>query len=84
MVKCDEATSICDKNQYKEASFFDKVRLSIHNFLCHRCRLYTKQNAIITKIITAHNHKEKDLKLDLKEKEKLQKALDNELKKMNN
>jgi len=82
MIKCNEATSICDKSQYNEASFFDKLRLSLHNFLCHRCKLYTEQNKIMTKILKTHTHKHQEQKLNSKEKEKLQEALDNELNKL--
>ena len=80
LIKCDEATSICDKNQYGEASTFDKMRLSIHNFLCHRCKLYSEQNTIMTKILNVHSHKHAEQHLETKEKETLQKALEEEMK----
>lgn len=78
LIKCDEATSICDKNQYGEASSFDKIRLSIHNFLCHRCKLYTEQNKIMTKVFNVHLHEHSDKKLGDNDKEALQKALEKE------
>ena len=81
LIKCDEATSICDKTQYGEASRFDKIRLSIHNFLCHRCKLYSEQNAIMTKILKIHKHKHEDEQLCDADKENLQKALEKEMKK---
>ena len=37
-INCDEATTICDKNQYKEASFWEKLKLGIHIFICKKCR----------------------------------------------
>ncbi len=43
-ITCDEATLICDKNQYKEATLFEKIQISIHFIRCKICRLYTKQN----------------------------------------
>ncbi|MDF1516443.1 MAG: hypothetical protein RQ864_08320 [Lutibacter sp.] len=45
---CDEATAICDKNQYKEASLWEKIKLGIHLFLCKKCGLYAKQNKIMS------------------------------------
>jgi len=56
-INCDEATLICDKNQYKEAAFWDKVKLTYHLFLCKKCGVYTKQNAIVTKVCDKHLHK---------------------------
>ena len=43
-ISCNEATTICDKSQYKEASFFEKITLNLHFLSCKICRLYTKQN----------------------------------------
>jgi hypothetical protein len=45
---CDQATTICDKSQYNEASFFEKLKLSLHLFLCKKCGKYAKQNSIMT------------------------------------
>lgn len=50
MISCDEATTICDKNQYGEASTWDKFRLNFHLLLCKHCKAYSKQNNIITKM----------------------------------
>ena len=51
MISCDEATAICDKNQYGEASRWDKIRLNFHLLLCKHCKTYSKQNNIITKMM---------------------------------
>lgn len=48
---CDEATSICNKNQYGSATLWDKIRLSIHSLSCNHCKTYSKQNVILTKIL---------------------------------
>lgn len=53
-ITCDEATTICDKNQYGEATFFDKLKLQLHFLKCKICSLYTKQNMLLTK---AYNKK---------------------------
>lgn len=49
-ITCDEATTICDKNQYGEATIIDKIKLNIHFIKCKICSLYTKQNTTLTKI----------------------------------
>ena len=51
MISCDEATTICDKNQYGEASFWEKIKLNLHLLMCKHCRGYSKQNHLITKIV---------------------------------
>ncbi len=56
---CDEATALCDKNQYNETTFWEKIKLNIHLFLCKKCGLYSKQNHVVTKCVEIH----KDSKL---------------------
>ena len=80
LIKCNEATTICDKSQYGEASTFDKMRLSLHNFLCHRCKLYTEQNKVMTKIFKVHMHETTEQHLCSSDKEALQKVLEEEMK----
>jgi hypothetical protein len=75
IINCDEATQICDKSQYCEASTFDKIKLSIHNFLCKKCHLYSKQNKIMTKLFKVHIHPN-EKKLKPEEKEKLKQILE--------
>ena len=48
-LECHEANHICDKNQYKEASFWEKVKLNIHLIYCRACRQYTIRNTKLTK-----------------------------------
>ena len=72
-ISCDEATTICNKSQYKEASFWEIIKLKIHILGCKICGLYSKQNAILTKVCGKHLHKEHDEhKLCDKDKEVLQ------------
>lgn len=55
-LSCDEATKICDKNQYGEASLWEKIKLSFHLFLCKKCGLYSKQNTVLTKCYEVHKN----------------------------
>ncbi|MEP2935822.1 MAG: hypothetical protein ABJM06_14585 [Gilvibacter sp.] len=76
-VKCQEANHICDKSQYKEATFWEKVKLNIHLLYCRACRKYTANNAKLTKAV-------KDPKVNCmpeKEKTAIKKQLAEELSK---
>lgn len=48
MISCDEAAIICNKKQYKEATFVEKIRLIIHLFVCKTCSKFSKKNAELT------------------------------------
>ena len=76
-ITCDEATAICDKGQYGEATFFEKIKLSFHYVLCKICGLYSKQNAEMTKLykMKANDCKKEHHCLSTKEKEHLKKEL---------
>lgn len=82
MISCDEATAICDKNQYGEASRWDKIRLNFHLMLCKHCKAYSKQNNVITKLLGGYldtcdgsNHMSEEEKkvLEIKLMEKMKK-----------
>lgn len=48
-ISCEEAHHICDKSQYGEASFWERVKLSIRLSWCKVTRAYTKRNRALTK-----------------------------------
>tara|TARA_R110002072_G_scaffold129809_3_gene268417 strand:- start:11023 stop:11298 length:276 start_codon:yes stop_codon:yes gene_type:complete len=79
-ITCDEATTICDKNQYGEASFFDKIKIQIHFLKCKICALYTKQNMLLTKAYKSKGASDKvkssSLCMRQEDKEKLRKELE--------
>ncbi|OGS70353.1 MAG: hypothetical protein A3F91_07735 [Flavobacteria bacterium RIFCSPLOWO2_12_FULL_35_11] len=62
---CDEASAICDKSQYNEASLWEKIKLKAHLFLCKKCELYAKQNKIMStclkKLEEVESHKTQHL-----------------------
>lgn len=74
-LECHEANHICDKNQYKEASFMEKVILTIHLMYCRACRKYTAKNTKLTKLV---NNK-KVHTLDTSVKNSMQSAFEKEL-----
>ena len=66
VIPCDEANIVCNKAQYKEASFLEKIKLNIHLIYCKACRKYSKNNASLTKVIS--ESKVECLDKDCKEK----------------
>ena len=51
IIPCKEANHNCDKTQYKESSFSEKLKLYAHLVYCRACRQYTKNNMKLTKLI---------------------------------
>jgi hypothetical protein len=77
-ITCDEATTICDKSQYNEASFFEKVQLNWHLLQCKICSLYVKQNRKMTALFNLKSAecKEETKCLSKLEKEALHKEFE--------
>jgi len=72
-ISCDEATTICNKSQYKEASFWEIIKLNIHTLRCKVCGRYSKQNGTLTRVCNEHLHKnEGEHKLCKEDKEAIQ------------
>ncbi len=63
LTSCRESNHICDKSQYKESSFFERIKLNLHLLYCKACRKYTKENIILTKYIKK-SKKENETKLN--------------------
>ncbi len=36
MINCDEATTICDKSQYCEATLWERIKLRMHLFFMQK------------------------------------------------
>ena len=75
---CNEATTICNKNQYGEASIKDLIKLNIHFITCRVCALYTKQNMKLSRFYKGYSKRCKAIKncMTLEEKKELKKALE--------
>jgi len=50
-ITCEEAQHICDKNQYGEATGWEKFKLGIRLAWCKITRAYSKNNNALTKCI---------------------------------
>mmetsp|Transcript_14572 Transcript_14572/g.21895 ORF Transcript_14572/g.21895 Transcript_14572/m.21895 type:complete len:82 (-) Transcript_14572:131-376(-) len=74
-LECRDAEHICDKNQYKEAGFWEKMRLTLHMAYCSACRKYTLRNTKLTKAIQSPQVQT----VSQSEKEALKKKLEQQL-----
>jgi hypothetical protein len=77
-ITCDEATTICDKSQYKEASLFEIIQLKFHLFVCKVCPLYSKQNSLLSTLYKskASTCKMHSICISSNEKEEIKKQLE--------
>lgn len=50
-ISCEEAHHICDKNQYGEATTWERIKLGIRLSWCKITRAYTKKNNKLTQVI---------------------------------
>jgi len=76
-ISCDDANHSCDKNQYNEATFLEKIKLTIHLIYCRACREYSSNNGKLTKVIS-----KSDIDcLELNDKQKMKDSFEPELKK---
>lgn len=77
LYNCEKACQICDKSQYKETGFAEKLLLQFHLAFCFLCRKYTANNKKLTRAM-----KNSDLKtLTVAQKQILQQRLQMELRK---
>jgi len=74
-LNCTEANHTCNKTQYNDASFFEKIKLNLHLLYCRACRKYSSNNAKLTKVMY-----ESELEfLNTSEKDSLKNNFDKEL-----
>lgn len=74
-ISCDEAKHICDKAQYNEASFWEKIELNIRYSWCKFTRAYVKKNRQLTNAVQQSNLE----CLNNSERENLKKEFEKEL-----
>ena len=56
-IDCSEAGYCCDKKQYDEASFLEKIKMLLHLAICKPCRKYASKNSKLTSLIRKSNLK---------------------------
>jgi hypothetical protein len=67
-ISCEQAIQYCNKSQYKEITFYDKLILKIHIFICKLCKAYTTKNTKLTQLLKDEKvqcmHPEHKMKMD--------------------
>ncbi len=73
-ITCDQATTICDKSQYRKATLLEILRLRIHFINCKICALYTKQNNRMSRIFKKNMREDAFCSMTKEEKEAIHTA----------
>ena len=55
MTSCEKAAIICNKAQYREATFIEKMKLKFHLILCETCSKFSKKNTQLTSLCEKTN-----------------------------
>lgn len=77
---CEEAGLACDKSQYGELTFWEKIRLKIHMFYCDYCRGYAKRNQKLSSLFKRAGVAQPMKQLGEESKELMKKEFEKELK----
>ncbi len=72
MISCEKAAKICNKSQYGEASFIEKMKLKFHLLMCKTCSTFSKKNTSFTALCEKANLQSLSEGEKLKMKEQLQ------------
>ncbi len=75
MISCDKAAIICNKTQYREATFLEILKLRFHLFMCKTCSTATEKNKALTSLC----EKAKLQSLSNQEKLKMKENLKNQV-----
>lgn len=65
-LNCKNAANYCNKAEYQEAGFRDKVKLKLHLLFCKPCKNYNHKNQKLSELI-----KKADIKTCTKEEKEL-------------
>ncbi len=73
MISCEEAAILCNKTQYEETTFVQKLKLRFHLFMCRACAGFTKKNTKLSLLCEKANLQVLSKHEKIKMKEQLQK-----------
>jgi len=71
MKTCKDIEIICTKSQYREATFFEKIKIRLHILFCKTCKSFSNNNTQLTSLCAEANLKT----LPKEEKEKMKSVL---------
>jgi len=49
-ISCEQAADICNRSQYNESKFWERIKLRLHLRLCKTCKNYSTKNAKLTSL----------------------------------
>lgn len=75
-ISCDQATTICDKSQYGKATLRELLLLRMHFFSCKICRLYSKQNGLMSRIFETMRAEQTVCAMSKEQKEGMRAAIE--------
>ena len=75
MITCEEAAHICNRKQYKEASWKERMQLLLHILICKTCASFSKKNTQLTSLCDKANLQS----LSSRDKEHMKKKLQEEI-----
>ena len=78
MITCKQSTQWVIKNEYKKLSVKENLQLLSHMTICSFCRLFQKQNSIVSKALYKSKSK-KIFHLTTKEKEDMLHSVQNKI-----
>ncbi len=55
MISCEKAALICNKIQYREATFMERIKLKFHLFMCKNCPEFVQRNTKLTALCQKAN-----------------------------
>ncbi|MBT8320845.1 MAG: hypothetical protein KJO90_04165 [Eudoraea sp.] len=71
MITCEEAAHICNRKQYSEASWKERLQLVFHILVCKTCASFSRKNTQLTKLCDKAQMKS----LSSREKEHMKKSI---------
>lgn len=76
LISKEEAFHICDKSQYSESTYWEKLKLNFRYLWCRNTRQYVDRNTKLTKTLKSSNLE----CLDFSERQQIEKSLKERLK----
>lgn len=55
MISCEKAAIICNKTQYREATFIERLKLKFHLLMCKNCPDFVARNTQLTALCQKAN-----------------------------
>lgn len=55
MISCEQAAIICNKSQYREATFMESMKLKFHLFMCKNCPEFVERNTKLSTLCQKAN-----------------------------